>query len=1079
MVQKFDEFNRYVIRDYSNNRPFASFLPGIAGPTGIPLWAFYVNRGQAITSFGVTDKNSPIMEFQPANKAYQTTPYTGFRTFFKFHINEVLHFYEPFAPWNQDVTRQMCIGINELELQEYSSNHKLRTNILYFTLPGESFAGLVRSVTLRNCGEQPISIEILDGMPAVIPFGVNNFQLKEFGRTIEAWMEVYNLEQNIPFYRVRASIEDDAKVETFKAGHFSMAFTSQEKHPSLCSAYVDPRVIFAENTTLSAPDHFKNSPLDEITQENQITCGRTPCSFFGGKYIIEPSSSITIHSIYGHVSSVEIIDQEYPRLISEGYIAQKRVDAQNLALDLTAAMDTSTNSPIFDAYCRQTYLDNILRGGYPQILQSVDRTFVYHIFSRKHGDTERDYNAFYLAPEYYSQGNGNYRDVNQNRRSDVLFNPEVAEFNIHSFMNLIQADGYNPLVVKGSKFTLPLNQQKVVLEILGSSAELQQLLSKPFSPGELLKIITDNNISLAVSIEDFLRVALQNAEQVIQADFHEGYWVDHWTYNLDLIESFLNIFPEKKENLLFGDRGYPFYDSEICVNSRDKKYVLLNGQPHQINAIFENPQKKAIIESRENSPFMLRTHNGRGEIYYTNLISKLLLLALIKFATLDPWGMGIEMEAGRPGWYDALNGLPGLFGASMPETFELKRLLEFLLKAIKEYPTHSVEIPIEANQLLETVLKTLSTYQTNNNPDQDYVYWDAVSSARELYRTSIQLGIQGQNILIPQEELAKYLGLFIQKVDSGIQRALEINANIPPTYFYYRVDEYEFINNPDNQPETDPEGWPNIRVKKFTPILLPLFLEGFVRALKVAKPEKAQTLYQQVKTSTLYDQKLKMYKVNSSLENQPFGIGRARAFTPGWLENESIWLHMEYKYLLEVLKARLYEEFFEDFRNILIPFLDPKTYGRSPTENSSFLVSSAHPDPSLHGVGFVARLSGSTAEFLSIWNIMMAGETPFFIKGGQLCLQFKPILPGWLFNDEGKLSFRYMGNCWVTYHNNNKQDTYDEKIFTQKIILQLEDKRWVEIESSIISSPFAEMVRIGEIKQIDVFLTCVSPDLKE
>ncbi len=26
------------------------------------------------------------------------------------------------------------------------------------------------------------------------------------------------------------------------------------------------------------------------------------------------------------------------------------------------------------------------------------------------------------------------------------------------------------------------------------------------------------------------------------------------------------------------------------------------------------------------------------------------------------------MEAGRPGWYDALNGLPGLFGSSMPET---------------------------------------------------------------------------------------------------------------------------------------------------------------------------------------------------------------------------------------------------------------------------------------------------------------------------------------------------------------------------------------------------------------------------
>ena len=28
--------------------------------------------------------------------------------------------------------------------------------------------------------------------------------------------------------------------------------------------------------------------------------------------------------------------------------------------------------------------------------------------------------------------------------------------------------------------------------------------------------------------------------------------------------------------------------------------------------------------------------------------------------------MGIEMEAGKPGWNDAMNGLPGLFGSEMP-----------------------------------------------------------------------------------------------------------------------------------------------------------------------------------------------------------------------------------------------------------------------------------------------------------------------------------------------------------------------------------------------------------------------------
>ena len=105
----------------------------------------------------------------------------------------------------------------------------------------------------------------------------------------------------------------------------------------------------------------------------------------------------------------------------------------------------------------------------------------------------------------------------------------------------------------------------------------------------------------------------------------------------------------------------------------------------------------------------------------------------------------------------------------------------------------------------------------------------------------------------------------------------------------------------------------------------------------------------------------------------PEEIGRCRIFTPGWLENESVWLHMEYKYILELLKAGLYEEFYDNFKRVLIPFQDPRQYGRSILENSSFLVSSAFPDKRLHGNGFVARLSGSTAEFLEIWLKINSG----------------------------------------------------------------------------------------------------------
>src|SRR5512136_2363953 len=107
----FDEQQRFILADYASARPFSSFLPGIAGPQGVPLWVFYVNRGQAIASFGVESKDKPVMEFQPANKAYQTTPFTGFRTLIKIQRKGPTAFFEPFSPLHRPALRKQTMHI--------------------------------------------------------------------------------------------------------------------------------------------------------------------------------------------------------------------------------------------------------------------------------------------------------------------------------------------------------------------------------------------------------------------------------------------------------------------------------------------------------------------------------------------------------------------------------------------------------------------------------------------------------------------------------------------------------------------------------------------------------------------------------------------------------------------------------------------------------------------------------------------------------------------------------------------------------------------------------------------------------
>jgi hypothetical protein len=1041
LMSNFDALGRYVLADYDHQKPFSSFLPGIAGLQGIPMWVFYVNRGQAVCSFGVENKDHPILEFQAANKAYQTTALMGFRTFLNGLCEGQKWHREAFSPWDaEDAQRTMSIGMNEVEVQEINTALGYQVNVLYFMLPGLPFSGLVRRVSIKNLKDAPVNLEVLDGLPGIVPYGVDNGALKHISRTIEAWMQADNLENKLPFYRLKATPGDTAAVHAIQSGNYALAFSDDGFLPAIA----DPTVIFGLDTSHSAAHLFHTQGLQTIFAAKQTLEGRSLCALFGAGMRIDPGETQTITSLYGYSRSLSSIESHAEELQSPGYLDQKLSEARQLTADLTRAIHTQSASRTFDGYCRQTYLDNLVRGGVPLVL---GEKYVTHVYARKHGDIERDYNDFVIPPEYYSQGNGNYRDVNQNRRSDVYFAPQAGEFNIRMFMSLIQADGYNPLVINGLTFSISESHIDALSAYARHPEGLAALFQRKFTPGELLDAALGAQVTIPV--DEFLGQVFARTEAHIQAQHGEGFWVDHWTYNLDLIEAYLAIFPDKKEDLLFRSEPLPFFDNAAVVQPWQARFVRYQGEPHQLNAVVEDGEKVALIQSRVEGANWARADHGNGEIFRLPLVSKLALLALIKFATRDPAGMGIQMEAGRPGWYDALNGLPGLFGSSMPETYELLRLVNLLIDALDEAP-QQVMLPIEAQELIDAI---------GEDESDAFTRWEQLSDALETYRGSTWLGFDGRTISI---DLADLLLLMRDSLESGIAKARTFIQDVPPTYFTFEVTDYDLVGT------SDAHGNSHIRAKNFTPTALPPFLEGPVRLMKNLGQDQARDLARSVKHSELFDAKLGMVKVNAPLDAQSHAIGRARAFTPGWLENESIWLHMAFKYLLELLKAGLYDEYFEALQAHLPAFMDPQVYGRSPLENSSFIVSSAHPDETLHGNGFVARLSGSTAEFLSMWVVMTAGLQPFQVEQGQLVLAFKPILPGWLFKTDGRFTFRFLGSCDVTVHNPLRRDTFSEGSDIQKIELRT-DGEMISIKGAVIGVPYAERVRLGEFDSIDLF----------
>jgi len=1046
----------FVIENYNYSKPFANFFPGIAGKYGIPMWVFYVNRGQCISSFGIRDKDQSILEFFPANKSWQFVSSHGFRTFIKIKTAKEALYYEPFhngyVNLKYQITNSMRICSSQLIIEEENKTLGIKTRIEYFNIPNDAYAGLSRIVSIENTGTRHKSIQIIDGLPQIVPFGTHNFFLKKLGRTIEAWMNIDNLDNDIPFYKLEVDPTDRPEVVHIDGGNFYLGFNFKNNKAELIRPIVDPEAVFGPVTDFSYPALFLASSRFSYPLK-QMPRSKTPCALLLMDMELKPREQKTFYSIIGQARNVKTLNTSVSKITKFGYVEKKMGENLELIRKLKEGVLTNSGSKEFNLYAGQTYLDNIMRGGYPEVFKSG---LVFYLYSRKHGDLERDYNKFQLQPTYLSQGNGNYRDINQNRRNDCWFNPEVKDENVVFFMNLLQADGFNPLIVKPDSFLLKESADlNKLLEGIAEKENIKKIgsyLKNQFTPGELIFFIEENKIKLQASYDNLLDIILSSSIKTQEAEHGEGFWTDHWTYNLDLIDSYLGIYPEKFNELFFKKRVFSFYDNAELVRPRSERYVLYNGKPRQLHCLMLDSAKKEMLRKRSNNPRVLRMQHGSGEIYYTTLIAKLLCLAANKLASLDPFGTGIEMEAGKPNWFDSLNGLPALFGSSTCETFELKRLLKTIEYALQNSEEKEIELAEEIAGFIKQLFLILK--------EESFSYWDKSNTLKEDYRYNSRMGFSGNLVYLQKQELLFFVNAALEKVESGLNKAFNPKNNLYYSYFINEVTDFDLVKDH------------YIKPKKFTQTPAPLFLEGQMHALRLSRDiKKAAEIYKATRKSALFDKKLKMYKVTASLNSMPEEIGRCRVFTPGWLENESIWLHMEYKYILEMLKTGLAEEFYAEFKNVLIPFLNPQSYGRSILENSSFLASSVFPDKKLQGNGFVARLSGSTAEFLQIWLIMNTGINPFHLdKNAQLNLTFKPCLPGWLFDRKGKYSFNFLSSIPVNYYNQKRKNTFGKNCAKISRITLSEGNNLVKISSSTIPSPYAQRIRSREIKKIDIYL---------
>ena len=167
----------------------------------------------------------------------------------------------------------------------------------------------------------------------------------------------------------------------------------------------------------------------------------------------------------------------------------------------------------------------------------------------------------------------------------------------------------------------------------------------------------------------------------------------------------------------------------------------------------------------------------------------------------------------------------------------------------------------------------------------------------------------------------------------------------------------------------------------------------------------------------------------------------------------------------------MYREFSEDFHKAAIPFQDPEVYGRSIYENSSFIASSKNPNPAYHGRGFVARLSGSTIEFIQMWKLMMFGKTPFYMENQELVLKLTPFIPSWLIGEDMEIHANFMGNVEVIYQLKEKKDYIPGEYKVEEITLRYPSQDLYQTSSSYLNASMADAVRNGKVLSITMVLS--------
>jgi hypothetical protein len=675
----------YRISNYDEMPPFFMSLVSDSDH-----WMFISSNG-ALTA-GRKNPDNALFPYYTDDRIHDSKGQTGSCTIAFVSRAERTYYWEPFlqsGPELYRVERNLYKNFIGSRLVFEEINHDLSVAFRTSWTSGESY-GFVRHSVLINLGRTPVSIDILDGIQNLLPYGMNRRFQMEFSTLADGYKKNELLPETGLGLFTLSSIPID-KAEPSEALKSTTVWS--------CGLKKAVRLVSSRQV-----DRFRRGL--PVKQETDVRAARG-AYFVNARFKLPAGARKDWHlvaDVNQDASDVAALvrlirSKEDPKKLIEGDLKRS---AENL-VRIVAGADglQATRDVLSSARHFSNVLFNVMRGGIFDDGYTVDvKDFISFLekaapdlvaklatfwetlpgkinhsellsaitaldepdlekladeylpitFSRRHGDPSRPWNLFSIDIKDAHGGKllnyqGNWRDIFQNWEALALSFPDYAESMISKFVNASTADGYNPYRVTRDGF------------------EWEKL--DPHDPWSYI-----------------------------------GYWGDHQiAYLLKLLEWSDRTHPGKLRELLIKDI---FAYSNVPY--RIRPYDDLLRDPHstidfdgELDREIEARVKEIGMEGK-----LIRGRDGR--ILRVNLAEKLLIPLLAKLANFIPEA-GIWMNTQRPEWNDANNALVG-FGVSMVTLCYLRRYLAFCRALFEASPDPAIRISEEVADLLASFTET-------------------------------------------------------------------------------------------------------------------------------------------------------------------------------------------------------------------------------------------------------------------------------------------------------------------------------------------------------------------------------------